>query len=71
MDAVAKSGRLVTRAVRIAYTVAIGEGAAIVYPAAVLMTPRRAEAFRFVACLQTPEARSVFEDAGFRVLARR
>jgi molybdate transport system substrate-binding protein len=58
-------------AVRVAYSVGVAEGPAIVYPAAVLMGPRQIEALRFLAYLQTPEARSVFENAGFRVLGRR
>jgi ABC-type molybdate transport system substrate-binding protein len=40
-----------------------------VYPVAVLRTPRQAEATRFVAFLQSPEARAIFEAAGFGVRA--
>ena len=60
-----------TSAVRIVYTVAAGESPAIAYPAALVRGPREAEARRFLAYLQTAEARAMFEAAGFGVVARR
>ena len=58
-------------AVRVSYTVGVGDAPAIVYPAAVLIGPRQVAAGRFMGFLQTGEARAVFENAGFRVLLRR
>jgi len=55
--------------VRVAYDVPPAETPGIVYPVAVLRTPRQAEATRFVAFLQSPEARAIFEAAGFGVRA--
>jgi molybdate transport system substrate-binding protein len=61
---------LTTRAVRIVYRVPPGDGPRIVYPAAALAGPNEADARRFLAYLQSPEARRVFEAAGFSVPAR-
>ena len=57
--------------VRVVYTVAAGEGPSIAYPAALVRGPREAEARRFLAYLQSAEARAIFEAAGFGVAARR
>ena len=43
----------------------------IAYPAAIVRGPREAEARRFLAYLQSAEARAIFEAAGFGVAARR
>jgi molybdate transport system substrate-binding protein len=60
-----------TSDVRVVFTVAAREGPSIAYPAALVRGPREAEARRFLAYLQSAEARAVFEAAGFGVAARR
>jgi molybdate transport system substrate-binding protein len=60
-----------TSDVRVVYTVPAEEGPSIVYPAALVRGPREAEAARFLAYLQSPEARRIFEAAGFRAAAPR
>jgi molybdate transport system substrate-binding protein len=57
--------------VRVVYIVAPAEGPSIAYPAAVVRGSREAEARRFLAYLQSAEARKVFEAAGFGVAASR
>ena len=60
-----------TSDVRVAYTVPAEEGPSIAYPAALVRGPREAEARRFLAYLQSPEARRIFEAAGFGGAAAR
>lgn len=55
--------------VRVVYAVPPADAPRIVYPAAVVSGPRPREAARFLAYLQSAEARAAFEAAGFRVLA--
>jgi molybdate transport system substrate-binding protein len=56
-----------TADVRVAYRALSGEGPRIVYPAAVVAGPHETSARRFLAYLQSDEARRVFEGAGFIV----
>jgi molybdate transport system substrate-binding protein len=56
-----------TTDVRVAYRVPSGESPRIVYPAAVVAGPHETSARRFLAYLQSDEARRVFEAAGFIV----
>ncbi|MBM3780185.1 MAG: molybdate ABC transporter substrate-binding protein [Acidobacteria bacterium] len=60
-DALASAG------VRVAYEVPAAETPGIAYPVAVVRTARAAEAQRFVDFLQSAEARTLFEAAGFGV----
>lgn len=53
--------------VRVAYAVPVADAPPIRYPVAVVRGQREAEAARFVAFLQSPEARTIFEAAGFLV----
>jgi molybdate transport system substrate-binding protein len=54
-----------TSDVRVVYTVPAAEAPSIAYPAALVRGPREAEAGRFLTYLQSPEARRIFEAAGF------
>jgi molybdate transport system substrate-binding protein len=60
-----------TADVVIAYSVPPVDAPAIVYPAAIIDGPRKDAATRFLAYLESPDARAVFEAAGFGVLPRR
>lgn len=53
--------------VRVAYAVPAADAPPIRYPVAVVRGRREAEAAQFVAFLQSPEARAIFEAAGFLV----
>lgn len=64
------SDALTTRNVRIVYRVPVNEGPRIVYPAAVVAGANDATARRFLAFLQSPESRRVFEAAGFGLPTR-
>lgn len=56
--------------VPVIYRVPPAEAPAIVYPAAVVAGPNREAAGRFLVFLRSPEARLVFEAAGFGVVGR-
>lgn len=61
-----KTDALVSKKVRIAVTVAVGDGPKITYPAAALRDAREpAAAAKFVAFLAGPEAQAVFAKFGF------
>ena len=61
----------VTKDVRVVYEVPASDAPAIVYPAAAVAGPHEAEARRFLAFLQSAEARQVFAAAGFGIPDRR
>lgn len=55
-------------AVKVVYQVAVAEGPPIRYPAAVVHSDREREAAAFISFLSGPEARALFESAGFVTL---
>ena len=61
-----KTDALISKKVKIAYEVAVGEGPKISYPLAVLQESKNAEAARrFATYLDSPEARAIFAKYGF------
>jgi len=66
-----KTDALISRGVRVAYEVALSDGPAISYPAAVIGDSRQqAAAQRVLDFLQSPEARETFRKYGFLVKPR-